>query len=220
MKTLTVLDLLSSYRDILTDDIFVPDHLRPKGNQTFTRVDVVKIHYGTGDRLLDYVELPQEANKESFLKFITLMEIIRDREGESVFIDRGALPLIKDTTGINGFEEIYYATHLFGVQLTAPTYPAGEGLIIPTLPSFLQESDLDEGDLAGMFDYGWDHLLRRYHQSYKVTRSIDGTKEREVIKLFSLKPKPLQWLSFVLPSNYGENDYQRVNTRFYSLDKF
>ena len=80
MKTLTTIDFLSAYRDIVLDGICVPDYLRPKGNQTFTRVDVVR----TYNKLtwLDYIEMPKEANKESFLKFITLIGIIRNREGE------------------------------------------------------------------------------------------------------------------------------------------
>ena len=80
MKTLTTIDFLSTYKDIVLDGICVPDYLRPKGNQTFTRVDVVR----TYNKLtwLDYIEMPKEANKESFLKFITLIGIIRSREGE------------------------------------------------------------------------------------------------------------------------------------------
>lgn len=66
MKTLTAIDFLSNYKDLFTDGISVPDHLRPKDGQTFTRVDVVR----TCNKLtwLDYIELPRrKQTKRVFL---------------------------------------------------------------------------------------------------------------------------------------------------------
>lgn len=235
MKTLTAMDFLSSYSDILTDGISVPDYLRPKCTQKFTSVDLVKIYNKL--RWLDYVELPQEANKESFLKFITLATMIREREGEGVHIDLDALPLIKEIIGSDDprcYEEIYYSSYLLNVDMidpafcikggvkTDPAFCIKGGIVIPqALPSFLLESNYTAQGFAGNFDRAWDYLLKRYPQSYKVRTNIRGSmKEKETIRLFSLKDRPLSELSFVLPSDYGEDDYLEVRTYTYCLDEF
>lgn len=235
MKTLTAMDFLSSYSDILTDGISVPDYLRPKCIQKFTSVDLVKTYNKL--RWLDYVELPQEANKESFLKFITLVGMIREREGEGVHIDLDALPLIKEIIGSDDprcYEEMYYASYLLHVDMidptvciksgvvTDPAFCRKGGIIIPSiLPSFLQERNATIEGFAGNFDRAWDYLLKRYPQSYKVRTNIRGSmKEKESIRLFSLKHRPLSELSLVLPSNYGEDDYLEVRTYTYCLDEF
>lgn len=219
MKTLTVMDFLSTYRDILTDGVSVPDYLRPKGNQTFTRVDVIRTcNYGA-NRWLRYTELPEEANKKSFFKFIALVEIIRSKEGEGVLVCKEALPLVKEIIESDHQhldEEIYYSSYLLNTGFSVDK----DIVIPPTLPSFLQESDTTLGNFMGDFDLARGYLLARYPQSYKVRMSIDGSfKERETIKLFSLKYKPLQELSFGLPPDYEGRDYE-VRTTTYLLDKF
>lgn len=223
MKTLTVMDFLSSYRDILTDGISVPDYLRPKGIQKFTNVDVVKTYNKL--RWLDYVEMPQEANKESFLKLITLMGMIREREGEGVNIDLDALPLIKDIIGADEprcYEEFYYASYLLNIDMTDPAFCKEGFIVIPqALPSFFRESNATIEGFARNFDRAWDYLLERYPQSYKVRMNIHGSmKEKESIRLFSLRCKPLSELSFVLPSDYGEDDHLEVRTYTYCLNEF
>ena len=223
MKTLTAMDFLSGYSDIITDGISVPDYLRPKCIQKFTSVDLVKTYNKL--RWLDYVELPQEANKESFLKFITLAMMIREREGEGVHIDLDALPLIKEIIGSDDpqcYEEMYYASYLLNIDMTDPAFCTTGFIAIPqALPSFLQESNYTTQGFAGNFDRAWDYLLKRYPQSYKVRTNIRGSmKEKETIRLFSLKDRPLSELSFVLPSDYGEDDYLEVRTYTYCLDEF
>lgn len=226
MKTLTVMDFLSSYSDILTDGISVPDYLRPKGDQTFTRVDVVR----TYNKLtwLDYVELPQEANKESFLKFITLATMIREREGEGVHIDLDALPLIKEIIGSDDprcYEETYYASYLLNIDIIDMTDPASctaGFIVIPqALPSFLQERQNDRAGFVGNFSLAWDFLAEKYSHSIKTRLNISETlKEKESIRLFTFEPKPLQELTVVLPSDYGKDDIQEVKTYTYTLDEF
>lgn len=226
MKTLTAIDFLSNYKDLFTDGISVPDYLRPKGDQTFTRVDVVR----TYNKLtwLDYIELPQEANKESFLRFITLIGIIKDREGEGVYIHEDSLPMIKDLIGADEpqcLEEIFYAIYLLTVaeDVSLRKLYAGEGgITIPeALPSFLQERQRDREGFVGNFDYTWDYLAKRYPHSIKTRMNVGGSfKEKESIRLFSLEPKPLQELTVVLPSDYEKDDYQEVRTYTYSLDEF
>lgn len=226
MKTLTTIDFLSTYRDIVLDGICVPDYLRPKGNQTFTRVDVVR----TYNKLtwLDYIEMPKEANKESFLKFITLIGIIRNREGEEVYIEEDVLPLISDIIGADEpqcLEEIFYGIYLLTVcQDTSlrKLYDGEEGIHIPdALPSFLQERQNDREGFAGNFNYAWDCLAEKYPHSLKARMNISETfKEKESIRLFSLEPKPLQELTVVLPSDYGKDDIQEVKTYTYALDEF
>lgn len=226
MKTLTAMDFLSSYKDILTNGICVPDYLRPKGNQTFTRVDVVR----TYNKLtwLDYIEMPKEANKESFLKFITLVGIIRSREGEEVYIEGDVLPLIKDIIGADEpqcIEEIFYGIYLLTVSQDTSLrrlYDGEEGIHIPdALPSFLKERQNDREGFVGNFNYAWDYLAEKYSHSIKTRLNISETfKEKESIRLFSLEPKPLQELTVVLPSDYGKDDIQEVKTYTYALDEF
>ena len=226
MKTLTTIDFLSAYRDIVLDGICVPDYLRPKGNQTFTRVDVVR----TYNKLtwLDYIEMPKEANKESFLKFITLIGIIRNREGEGVYIEGDVLPLISDIIGADEpqcLEEIFYGIYLLTVcQDTSlrKLYDGEEGIHIPdALPSFLQERQNDREGFAGNFNYAWDYLAEKYSHSIKTRLNISETfKEKESIRLFTFEPKPLQELTVVLPSDYGKDDIQEVKTYTYALDEF
>lgn len=226
MKTLTTIDFLSTYKDIVLDGICVPDYLRPKGNQTFTRVDVVR----TYNKLtwLDYIEMPKEANKESFLKFITLVGIIRSREGEEVYIEGDVLSLIKDIIGADEpqcIEEIFYGIYLLTVSQNTSLrrlYDGEEGIYIPNaLPSFLQEKQNDREDFVGNFNYAWDYLAEKYSHSIKARMNISETfKEKESIRLFSLEPKPLQELTFVRPSDYGKDDLQEVKTYTYALDEF
>lgn len=226
MKTLTTIDFLSTYRDIVLDGICVPDYLRPKDNQTFTRVDVVR----TYNKLtwLDYIEMPKEANKESFLKFITLVGVIRSREGEEVYIEEDVLPLIKDIIGADEpqcVEEIFYSMYLLTVGQDTSLrrlYYGEAGIHIPdALPSFLQERQNDREGFVGNFNYAWDYLAEKYPHSIKARMNISETfKEKESIRLFSLEPKPLQELTFVRPSDYGKDDLQEVKTYTYALDEF
>lgn len=214
MKTLTTIDFLSTYKDIVQNGICAPDYLRPKGDQTFTRVDVTRTYNYGNNRWLKYTELPEEANKESFLKFIALVEIIRSKEGEGVLICKEALPLVKEITESDHQyldEEIYYSSYLLNTG-----FSVDKDIVIPlVLPSFLQESDTTIGNFMGNFDLARGYLLTRYPQSHQVRMSINGTfKEKEIIKVFSLKYKPLQELSFGLPSDY------EVRTITYLLDKF
>lgn len=226
MKTLTAIDFLSNYKDLFTDGISVPDHLRPKDGQTFTRVDVVR----TYNKLtwLDYIELPQEANKESFLKLVALAEIIRGREGDGVCIPRDVLPMIKDLIEADEpecLEEFFYASYLLTVNIDVPLsklYAEEGNITIPeALPSFLQERQRDREGFVGNFNYAWDCLAKRYPHSIKARMNISGSfKEKESIRLFALEPKPLQEVTVVLPSDYGKDDYQEVKVYNYFLDEF
>lgn len=226
MKTLTAIDFLSNYNDLFIDGISVPDHLRPKDGQTFTRVDMVR----TYNKLtwIDYIELPPEANKDSFLKFITLIGIIRNKEGEGVYLTEDVLPLIRDIIGADEpqcLEEIFYGIYLLTVGHDVSLrklYSGDEGIHIPdALPSFLQERQRDREGFVGNFNYAWDYLAQRYPHSIKTRLNISETfTEKESIRLFSLEPKPLQEVTVVLPSDYGKDDYQEVKVYNYSLDEF
>ncbi len=151
--------------------------------------------------------------------------MIREREGEGVHIDLDALPLIKEIIGSDDprcYEEMYYASYLLTIDMTDPAFCTTGFIAIPqALPSFLRESNYTTQGFAGNFDRAWDYLLKRYPQSYKVRTNIRGSmKEKETIRLFSLKDRPLSELSFVLPSDYGEDDYLEVRTYTYCLDEF